>query len=282
MSEADLATRLRTEVGRLTVRPAGEFVAARTARAKELKADGEAELARELAAQRRPTVPAWAADQLAHHHGDELEDLFAAAERVRATQSAADPDRAAVREATGAFSGQVRRLRGLAADLLAGAGTAPDAHLDEVEATLLAAATDEEVAADLRAGALVRPAPSPGFAALASLAPPRGDGGRARTARVDAVADPDQGGEGDAAAARRAEEEAAAARRLDEERAAIRARRTELTARRDDVASDLAAAEADLAAAEAAAQRARDALADLEAQLADLDRQEAELPDAPG
>lgn len=281
MSEADLATRLRVEVGRLTVRPAGEFVAARTDRVKELKADGEAELARELAAQRRPTVAAWAADQLAHRHADELDELFAAADRVRTTQSASDPDRAAVREATVAFTAQVRRLRGLAADRLAEAGTTPDPHLDEVEATLLAAATDEQVAADLRAGALLRPAPSPGFAALASLAPSGGD--RGGNAAVAGTAAP-RAGDGDdaAAAARRAEEQAAAeARRLEEERAALRERRTELTSRRDQVASDLAAAEADLAAAEAAAQRARDALADLGRQLADLDRQEAELPHAP-
>lgn len=249
----DLDGRRRREVGRLTAGPASGFVAARDARVEELKAAGEPELARVLAGQRRPTVPAWAVDQLAHHHEDELAALFAAAERVRDTQSAATPDRAAVREASAAFSAEVRRLRGLAEERLADAGTPPAAHLDEVEATLLAAVTDAQVAADVRAGALLRPAPSPGFAALASLSSPRrtpdGTGPTATGAEPLEPREP-RSDEDDHDHRSAAEVELAARRAAELE--AIADRRVELTTRRDELED-----EADRAAGSASGARER-------------------------
>ena len=272
-----LADRLRDEVGRLTRHPPAEFTAARTARAKALKADGEAALAKALAATKRPTVPAWAADQLAHHHGDELDALLEAAGVVHDAQSAASPDRDAVRDATRTFTGQVRALRSLAAELLRANGTPPDAHLDEVEATLLAAASDPVVAAELRAGALVRPAPSPGFAAFAAFTPTDRPARRPRAAARD-VADEagrdgaDDGGEGDdgaaAAEAQRAE--------LEARRAELETRRSELTAQRDELTdrANRAGEDADRARREAADLRAQADDAAAVATRADREREE--------
>lgn len=262
MSGGDLSDRLRTEVGRLTASPPGDFVTERTARVKALRAAGEADLARELAGQRRPTVPAWAADQLAHRHTEDLEALFAAADEVRRAQSAREPDRIAVREATGAFTAIVRRLRTLAGERLTELGTSPDSHLDDVEATLLAAATDAGVAADLRAGALLRPAPSPGFAALASLSSPE----RGSSPAEPAADGTDGSGSDDTVedGAERAAERAAAEAR--------RARRDELTAERERARAE---AEAAVAAAEAARQRA----AELRAEATRLEEQAAGCED---
>jgi hypothetical protein len=53
-----------------------EFVAARDARVKQLRADGDADAAREVAALRRPTVPAWLANQLVREHAEEIEPLL--------------------------------------------------------------------------------------------------------------------------------------------------------------------------------------------------------------
>lgn len=296
----DLDGRRRREVGRLTAGPASGFVAARDARVKELKAAGDPELARVLAGQRRPTVPAWAVDQLAHHHEDELAALFAAADRVRAAQSAATPDRAAVREASAAFSAEVRRLRALAEERLGDAGTPPAAHLDEVEATLLAAVTDAEVAADVRAGALLRPAPSPGFAALASLSSPRRTPDRSGPAAPGTEPRPDEddhdqrsGAAAELAARRAAELEAIADRRAE-----LTTRRDELEAEADRAAGsarggrdraaqlrseaeqllrDAASADAEATHAEEEEARTRGRAAEIDDELAALDEQERQV-----
>lgn len=307
MSETDLTGALRDELGRLTAGPLAAFVAARTARAKELKAAGRPDLARELGGRRKPTVPAWGADQLAHHHPDELDALFAAADRVRRAQAVTDPDRDAVRAASTGFTAQVRRLRTLAGDHLAAAGTAPEAHLDEVEATLLAAATDDTVAADLRAGALLRPAPSPGFAALASLSSPTAparahgpgpDRGADPTATVER-ADEDEADDTDEADARRAAElEAIRTRRAEltgrqaEAEAAVRRAADRTAAAREDVArlraelerlqQDVVSAEAEVAAGEGAEREARQAATDLAAEVDALDRQAEEVAPVTG
>lgn len=256
MTSSPPADRLRDEIGRLTEAPADGFVAARDARVKELRADGDRELATALGGARRPTVPAWTLDQLGHRHGDQLDELSAAADALRAAQSASTPDRDAVREATRAFTAQVRVLRALAADTLRAAGTRPDPHLDEVEATLLAAATDAEVAADLRAGALLRPVPSPGFAAFASLAPPARTTGR-QVSRSASDGDRGDDAERSSNEDREARERAA---RVDE----LRRRHEELTAERDDLAAHAERASADATAA-------RDEAADLRARADDAD-----------
>jgi hypothetical protein len=265
----DLVDRVRDEVGQLTDRPPEEYTGARDARVKQLRTAGDRELAAALAKQRKPTLPAWAADQLAHRHGDVLDQLFAAADEVR--DAHAEGDTEAVRAATRRFTAEVRRARQLAGDRLQAHGANPDPHLDDVEATLLAAAAGGDVAAQLRSGALTRPAPSPGFAALdAIVAGDRGAGAGARAAPTDT----------DTAAARRAELEARRGE-LTEDLDAV-------TARRDEAARDAADARQDAerhrrqaAEADADATRAEDERARLDDEVSSLRRRlddvEAEL-----
>ena len=60
-----------------------EFVAARDGLARRLKREGDAETAARVKALRRPTLSAWAVNQLARARGRELEPLLDAGERLR-------------------------------------------------------------------------------------------------------------------------------------------------------------------------------------------------------
>ncbi len=73
----------------LFVVPPDEFVAARNALAKQLRAGGERERAAEVAALRRPSVPDWALNVVAHEHAAELEPFFEAAQESREAQRSA-------------------------------------------------------------------------------------------------------------------------------------------------------------------------------------------------
>src|SRR6266849_949178 len=66
--------------------PPGEFVAARDALAKELRAGGRETEAKEVASLRRPTAPVWAVNQLARRAPAEVEELLDSSERVQKAQ----------------------------------------------------------------------------------------------------------------------------------------------------------------------------------------------------
>ena len=66
--------------------PPEEFVGARDALAKQLKADGKATEAAEVKKLRKPTVTRWVADQVRRHHADDVETLRAALSSVAAAQ----------------------------------------------------------------------------------------------------------------------------------------------------------------------------------------------------
>jgi hypothetical protein len=104
----------------------GEFTRARDERAKELRAEGDREAANAVKALRKPTVAAWALNQLARTGRKDLDRLLAAGEELRAAQE----------------------------ELLAGGDRA--GLQDKVATTLHAAALDEETAEELQAGRLTR------------------------------------------------------------------------------------------------------------------------------
>nr|MBA2626066.1 hypothetical protein [Acidimicrobiia bacterium] len=62
------------------------FVPARDALAKRLVAEGEPAEAKEVRARRRPTLVAWAANQLVRRDRAAVEALLAAGNRLRAAQ----------------------------------------------------------------------------------------------------------------------------------------------------------------------------------------------------
>jgi hypothetical protein len=149
--------RLRT----LYREPPESFISARDALVKELKTAGRADEATHVKALRKPTVPAWAIDQLADREPGAIQELLDAGAEVRAAQqatmsSAKNADR--LREATVARRQLLGKLVRAAAEALTESGRSPDTHVDEIRATLESASVDPQLGERVRAGTLDRPA----------------------------------------------------------------------------------------------------------------------------
>ena len=161
----------------------GEFTGARDERAKALRKEGHRDDADAVKALRKPTVAAWALNQLARERPKELGRLLAAGKDLRAAQDEllAGGDRKAFQDAAAKERDEVATLTGEAAKLaVEGGERASPAVTEKVAATLHAAALDEETAEELRAGRLVREREAiGGFGAMSAEAPPP-EGGPAR------------------------------------------------------------------------------------------------------
>lgn len=187
--------------------PPEEFVAARDEVARRLRREGDAEAARRVKALRRPSLSAWAVNQLARSQQRALEGLLAAGERLRAAHQAAlaGGDAAELRAATRAEREAVAGLVSAALDRLREAGhPTTETTRDRIAATLHAAAASPEAADLVRHGRLIAdldpsgfgaapggPAAVPGRPAAASSRPAAAaevDGHRATAAEDDAAA----------------------------------------------------------------------------------------------
>ena len=116
---------MATEVDELFTMEPTEFVAARNALAKKLKADGHRDEAAAVAALRRPTVPDWALNSVALQEPDVVADALDAAEHLRSVQAAAlgDPSAAPdLRDAMAQARQAAGALRKAAEDVLRRAG----------------------------------------------------------------------------------------------------------------------------------------------------------------
>jgi hypothetical protein len=163
-------------VERLYGLPLDGFVRERDALARELRKAGHREEADEVKALPKPSLAAWAVNQLARRRADEVRRLLEAAERLRSAQLSGEGDFA---EAARAEQDAVRVLVRGAGDVLREAGRpATDATLTRVGQTLHAAVADEEGRADLERGTLRRELEPAGFGVLAGALP----AGRARPA----------------------------------------------------------------------------------------------------
>ncbi len=178
------------EVDRLYKLPLEEFTAARNELAKRL---GDASV-KQL---KKPTVPAWTVNQLAHTREVDIRRLLRAGEQLEQAQKKAveGGDQKAFGRARDAERDALRRLRSQAADLLeAGGHPANDSTLERVASTLRAGSATEEGRALLREGRLSEELEPQGFGALAGVKPaaPKDrkkkppDTSRARKAREDA------------------------------------------------------------------------------------------------
>jgi hypothetical protein len=156
--------------------PPAEFTRARDERAKELRKSGDREAADAVKALRKPTVAAWALNQLARQREQELGSLLAAGEGLRAAQEEllAGGERSAFQTAAAAERELVAELTGTAREIVSEAGERPGTGLEEkVSESLHAAALDEQTAQELRAGRLIREREAiGGFGALGADAPP--------------------------------------------------------------------------------------------------------------
>jgi hypothetical protein len=121
-----------------------DFVAARDALAKQLKAAGQVAEAAEVKKLRKPTVQAWIAEQVRRHHDDAVDALRSASVAVSDAQEAAitKGDRDALRAATTTRRDAIRDLGKVVDQVLARNGR-PGTYRDEVLSDIEAEVTAE-------------------------------------------------------------------------------------------------------------------------------------------
>jgi DNA repair exonuclease SbcCD ATPase subunit len=238
---------LEAEVDRLYRLPLEEFTSARNDLAQRLKRAGQKDAAADVQDLRKPTVPVWAINQLAHEYGKDVEALIEASDQLRAAQERAlgggDSDQ--LRSAASAEREALRKLTDSAQELLG--RDAPAATLERVASTLRVAALAPETRELLRSGRLSEELKSAGFGAFEGMSVPARPRPRPRK--------------------KTAARPSAAERRRDERLAKLRDRLTKLR-------QEAADAEREAKHAQTAADRAR---ARLERAAAAVEKAQAEL-----
>ena len=270
-----------------------DFVAARNDLVKRLKKEGDKARAAEVATLKRPTPAAWALNQLARRHREELEELVRRGEALRDAQdrALAGDDPGDMRQAGRARRDAVARLAERADRLLVERGGAAGAHAGGVTATLEAASLDADAGAAVLAGRLsTELEPPSGFGLFDLTVAPA-----PRPKPKPAPAEEPEVSEREERARREAEEAVDEARRRWEQRAAqakeavgrvaagrqaVEEAETEIT-RLEDLLTDaqrrLRAAARDAELAEDAASRAEDAVDKAAELLRAAERRRAEL-----
>jgi hypothetical protein len=236
---SDRPVDIDAELDRLYGLPLDEFTKARNELSAHLKKSGEPDAAAEVKALPKPSVPAWAVNQLARTRKRDVRALLDAAERARSGK-AKKTLRAALDEQREAL----RRLTDEGRELLeAERGTAPDAMLQRIASTLRAAASDPAAAELLERGRVNEDLEPAGFEALAGLV----------DAKVPAASKRDEGAE--------------LRKRLEAAQKTVRARKGEAAGLHDRAEE----AERQAAKARKAADRADRELEDAEAELRSLE-----------
>jgi hypothetical protein len=243
------------------------FVSERGALAKALRADGHRAEADQVSHLRKPSVAAWAVNQLVRGQRAAFAEMLDAGDALRRAQAdvlAGHGERGALRVAGERERAAVATLTKAARGLLSGDGhELGDAIISRVGDTLHAAAVDVTARAQVRDGRLVRELQHVGFSV--------GDG---------IVAPPSPGGN-QVARERQREERAGRnriAREHAERRKAVQAAATEARQRADRAARELQSAEENLELAKRRLRVAQEALeaAQAEAETSGLARERAE------
>lgn len=164
---------LQQEIDALFQLPLTEFTAARNALAARMKKAGRTEQADQIKALPKPSVAAWAANQLYWAHRSTFERLIDAGERFRKAQTAQLSGAAAdMREPLEARRAALSELSAGAAELLrqAGSSATPDT-MRRITTTLEALSTYAGLPDAPRPGRLTDDVQPPGFETLAALVP---------------------------------------------------------------------------------------------------------------
>jgi hypothetical protein len=229
--------------------PLASFIMERNRLAAVLRAAGKGDAAKEIARLRRPTVSAWAVNQLYWHEREAFDALLAAAARLR---------KGDLRE-TGAYREALRELQRRAAAILRKSPHAPtDATIRRVMGTLAAVAASGSFDPD-PPGALAADREPPGFDAIDTVAAT--GPARSRAAKPERTAT-----QSEDHATKQAE---AKARQAERQRLVAALRDAQAVVRDRERASALLKKE--LHGAEKAIEDARDAVGDIERKLEALD-----------
>lgn len=188
--------------------PLDRFVPERTALARALRADGAREQAAEVAKLGKPTLAAWAVNQLVRTQRRAVAELFAAGDALARAQADVVSGRGsagALREASEAERASVEALVQAARGLLSSEGHAlTPATVDRVGETLHAAALEPGARGAVEGGCLVRELRHVGMGASGGVPAPRVAAAREAAAR-EAAAREAETREAAAAAARELE-----------------------------------------------------------------------------
>jgi hypothetical protein len=160
---------LEHELDRLYALPLSEFTQARNDLAARLRQAGQREAAAEVKALRKPTVAAWAVNQLARTRKADVRALVRASERLRKAQAEAlSGDSARLREAQAEEREAIRTLAAHARELVP-----TEATVERVASTLRAAAADPGALSLVEAGRLTEEVEASGFGALTGMPAPK-------------------------------------------------------------------------------------------------------------
>jgi hypothetical protein len=156
---------LRAAVQQLYAAPPNRFTPLRGELVAQAKEAGDADLAKQIGALRKPTIAAWALNHFVRTHPDELSEFRNFAELLREAQRTLDADqlRALGRE-------RAKRIDALGVEIAAAAKDAGQSvgagALAEVHETLVALIGDEEAEKKVLTGALVKAISYSGFGSV--------------------------------------------------------------------------------------------------------------------
>jgi hypothetical protein len=153
--------------------PLEEFIPARDALAKELRGAGKKEAAEEVKALRKPSVSAWAVNQVVRRRPRDVDALVKAGAELRKAQRGAisGRDPAELRDATRTHRDLVEDLAETARELLAERGAVSSTVVVRVAQTFRAASIDKEGSKALAEGTLTEDVEQTGFGLLLSAVP---------------------------------------------------------------------------------------------------------------
>jgi len=162
---------LEKELDRLYALEPAAFVPERERLARELRQEGRRDEAEQVKRLRKPTVPAWAINQLARQQRREIDLLLDAGHRLREAQKEllAGEDRRSLDEARRTERDALAKLRETAGRILAEAGRGSDVTLNRIMASLAAAAVSSEGRELLARGRLAEELDPAGFDVLDPL-----------------------------------------------------------------------------------------------------------------
>ena len=164
------------------------FIAARDQLAKTLQGAGDATSASTVKALRKPTLVAWALNQLTRREPTGLEALIASGDELRRAQGKAlsGVEETGFRNATEERRKLVRRLTRRAIQILGEAGRGGPSADEEIARSLEAASTDPQAAEALFEGRLAKPiAGVSGFEPFAGLSLVQGKTGTEVSERAE-------------------------------------------------------------------------------------------------
>ena len=167
---------LENDLDALFKLPVADFTAARNTLAAQLKKGGRRDESERAKALAKPSITAWAVNQLYWQHREAFDRLIATGQRFRQAQTSSRAGKVAdMREALDARRKALLHLSDLATALLRDAGSSPTPEtIHRISTTLEALSAYASFSDDVRPGRLTRDVDPPGFDSLASLIPGAG------------------------------------------------------------------------------------------------------------